>query len=130
MRAKSERFDVLGFHRTLDGARRAKQMNWKQVAQETGVGASTLTRIARGKAPDAVALAVLAKWANVNPTVFLTDETSAATQSSLGEVLGRVRADPTLPEDVKGMLETVILSAMERARIGLKDKSAKPMLHP
>lgn len=115
MRTKSSRFDIVGFHRTLDGARRAKEMNWKQVAAETGVGASTLTRIARGKAPDAVALAVLAKWANVNPTAFLVDDDPPGTQSSLGEVLGKVRADPTLPDDVKAMLETVIVSAMERA---------------
>ncbi|MDH4188251.1 MAG: helix-turn-helix domain-containing protein [Nitrospira sp.] len=115
MRAKSNRFDVVGFHLSIDGARRARHLNWKQVAEETGVGASTLTRIARGKAPDAVALAVLARWANVNPTVFLLDEPTSVTQSSLGEVLARVRADPTLPEDVKAMLETVIVSAMERA---------------
>jgi transcriptional regulator with XRE-family HTH domain len=115
MRTKSTRFDVVGFHKSLDGTRRARQLNWKQVAEQTGVGASTLTRIARGKAPDAVALAVLARWANVNPTAFLTDPPGPATESSLGEMLGRVRADQTLPEDVKAMLETVIASAMERA---------------
>jgi len=114
MRTQSRRLDVVGFHKSIDGARRARELNWKQVAEETGVGASTLTRIARGKAPDAVGLAVLARWANVNPTAFLADEGNPATESSLGEVLAKVRADKTLPEDVRGMLESVITSAMER----------------
>ena len=116
MRAKSTRFDILGFHKSVDGARRALNLNWKQVAEQTGVGPSTLTRIARGKAPDAVALAVLARWANVNPTIFLTDPITPATKSSLGEVLALVRKEESLADDVKGVLENVITSAMERTK--------------
>jgi transcriptional regulator with XRE-family HTH domain len=44
-------FDVEAFFAALDAHRQAKKLTWKQVAPETGVSASTLTRIAQGKKP-------------------------------------------------------------------------------
>ena len=122
MRAKSDRFDVTGFHKLLDAARQARQMNWKQVAAETRVGPSTLTRIAQGKAPDAVALTALARWANINPTVFLTDAAPPGTETSLGEVLGRLRADQSIPDEIKGVIEAMIVGAMARSNSSNRGK--------
>ena len=43
-------FDADAFYSALDGQRQARELTWKKVAEESGVSASTLTRIAQGKA--------------------------------------------------------------------------------
>ena len=45
-------FDSDAFYSALDAARRAQNLNWKEVAAQSGVSASTLTRMAQGKRPD------------------------------------------------------------------------------
>ena len=54
----SENFDVGAFHAALDSQRLAMGLNWKDVAAEAGVSASTLTRMAQGKRPDVDAVDV------------------------------------------------------------------------
>jgi transcriptional regulator with XRE-family HTH domain len=56
-------FDAQGFHRALDAVRAARRLNWKLVAEESGVSASTLTRLAQGRRPDVDSLAALVGWA-------------------------------------------------------------------
>ena len=48
-------FDGDAFYKALETVVKLNNKNWKQVAAETGVGASTLTRMAQGKKPDAAA---------------------------------------------------------------------------
>ena len=45
-------FDADAFHEALDGVRQARALTWKQVAAQSGVSASTLTRMAQGKRPN------------------------------------------------------------------------------
>ena len=47
---KRARFDGDAFYAALDGERQARQCTWKRVAEESGISASTSTRIARGSA--------------------------------------------------------------------------------
>jgi transcriptional regulator with XRE-family HTH domain len=57
-----EKFDNEGFFAALDAHRLAKRLTWKQVAEQSEVSASTLTRMAQGKRPDVDGLAALLKW--------------------------------------------------------------------
>ena len=41
-------FDLGKFHAALNAQREAKGLNWKEVAEESGVSASTLTRMSQG----------------------------------------------------------------------------------
>ena len=52
MDQKHGRFDSQGFYDALDATRRSRNLNWKQVAAQSGVSASTLTRMAQGRRPD------------------------------------------------------------------------------
>jgi transcriptional regulator with XRE-family HTH domain len=64
-------FDTEAFMRTLRRAavRRGKTM--KEVAAETGVSETTLSRMVSGKRVcDAASLAALAAWAGINPARF------------------------------------------------------------
>ena len=64
-------FNGDAFYRSLEATVSARGINWKQVAAETGVSASTLTRMAQGRKPDAASLAALSAWAGINPSDFV-----------------------------------------------------------
>ena len=49
--AKTARFDGGAFFAALDAERQARQCTWKQVAEECGISASTLSRMSQGKHP-------------------------------------------------------------------------------
>ena len=49
----------------------SRKKTWKHVAEETGVGASTLARMAKGSKPDAASLAALSAWSGINPSDFV-----------------------------------------------------------
>lgn len=63
-------FDTLGFRAAVDRSRVARGMLWKQVAKQTGVSASTLSRMKEGRRPDAASLAALSAWAGINPANY------------------------------------------------------------
>jgi transcriptional regulator with XRE-family HTH domain len=73
-------FDVDAFFAALDAHRQAKKRTWKQVAAETGVSASTLTRMAQGRKPDVDGLAALLRWSGLKAEDFrdYRSETTAA----------------------------------------------------
>ena len=64
-------FDVLGFYAALDSQRRARRLNWKAIAAETKVSASTLSRMSQGKRPGVDALASLLAWSGLDITDFI-----------------------------------------------------------
>ena len=55
----AENFDNEAFYAALNAVRLSRQMTWKDVAEETGVNASTLSRIGQGANPDVNGLAAL-----------------------------------------------------------------------
>ncbi|MBN9326706.1 MAG: helix-turn-helix transcriptional regulator, partial [Cellulomonas sp.] len=62
---KAGSFDAAAFYEALDAERQARRLNWKLVAEASGVSASTLTRMAQGKRPDVDGLAALAAWSGL-----------------------------------------------------------------
>ena len=69
---------------------------WKQVAAETGVSASTLTRMAQGRRPDAASLAALSAWAGINPSDFVEAPYKVARTESITQISALLRTDPNL----------------------------------
>jgi predicted transcriptional regulator len=65
-----KRFQVGKFYAMLDQKRIALGMDWKDVAEATGIPASTLTRMGQGKKPDADNLATLCWWTGFNLRAF------------------------------------------------------------
>ena len=55
-------FDADAFYETLDGERRTRGLNWKEVAAEARVSPSTLTRLGQGRRPDVDSFARLVGW--------------------------------------------------------------------
>ena len=63
--------DVPELRRHLDLRRRERGLDWKQVAAATGVSASTFSRLANDKRPDADALVTLLVWLDLDTDIAL-----------------------------------------------------------
>ncbi len=107
-------FDAQGFYRALAATVKARETTWKQVGQATGVSASTLSRMADGRQPDAASLTALSAWAGLNPTDFSNVEKQPA--ESIALVVKLLREDPNLDDQAAETLEAIITAAYERFR--------------
>jgi transcriptional regulator with XRE-family HTH domain len=108
------KFDGDAFVAALDAERQARKATWRRVAQESGVSASTLSRLSQGMRPDVDSLAQLCSWARLSSDLFLRRDSHSA--SSLTEVIAQFRADPNLTKESAIALETLIKVAYENLR--------------
>ena len=116
MLGEDKGFDGDGFYRALQATVTARSQNWKQVAAETGVSASTLTRMAQGRRPDAASLAALSAWAGLNPSDFVTAPYKATRPESMAQISTLLRGDPNLDADGAEAVEAIVRAAYERLR--------------
>lgn len=114
------KFDVEGFYHALDSVRIAKKFNWKQVAEDTSVPASTLTRMSQGKRPDVDTLAALADWSGLNPAEYINTEPGSALSMGQTEPLALISSclhnDPNLDVESAKALDVLVKTAYERMR--------------
>ena len=101
-------FDNSGFYNALDSTRQARELNWKQVSEQSGISSSTLTRIAQGKRPDVDGLAALAAWASLNTDDFMRSMTPKTTPEPLAMISTHLRSDPNLTPEAANTLDQVI----------------------
>lgn len=113
---KSGWFDAAGFYEALDASRQAKRRNWKQVAGETGVSASSLTRMAQGKRPDVDSLAALTAWAGLSADDFVRSESIVREPEPLAQIATYLRSDRNLTPEAATALDELIKATYERLR--------------
>jgi transcriptional regulator with XRE-family HTH domain len=116
MPAEDKGFDGDAFYRALEATVTARSKTWKQVATETGVSASTLTRMAQGRKPDAASLAALSAWAGLNPSDFVQAPYKAARPEALAQISTLLRADPNLDANAAEAMDAIVRAAYERLR--------------
>lgn len=110
-------FNAEAFYAALDGQRRAQRKNWKQVAKDSGVSASTLTRMAQGKRPDVDSLAALLNWSGLQADAFITKEPAGPGKpEALSQIVAYLRADPNLKPASADAMEKIIHAAYEQFR--------------
>lgn len=114
---KNKGFNGDAFYRSLESTVIARSKNWKQVSAETGVSASTLTRMGRGTKPDAASLAALSAWAGLNPSDFVEAQYTVARPESMGQISSLLRTDPHLDKDAADAVEAIVRAAYERLRM-------------
>ncbi len=100
-------FDNEKFYASVDAERVARRLTWKQVAEQSGVNASTLTRMAQGKRPDVDGLAALLKWAGLKEDSFI-DNTDSTIADPLSQMTVILRGDRRLSSSNRDMLESVL----------------------
>jgi transcriptional regulator with XRE-family HTH domain len=102
------RFDVAAFHAALDRTRQDRELLWKDVAQQAGVSASTLTRLAQGRRPDVDGLAALVTWANLSADDFVRRQNEPVSPDTLTKVATHLRGDKNLTPEAADALEALI----------------------
>jgi transcriptional regulator with XRE-family HTH domain len=116
MPTEDKGFDGDAFYRALDSTVDARSKNWKQVAAETGVSASTLARMAQGRRPDAASLAALSAWAGLNPSDFVHAPYKATQREAMAQISTLLRSDPNLDAQSAEAVEAIVKAAYERLR--------------
>lgn len=94
----------------------SRKKTWKHVAEETGVGASTLARMAKGSKPDAASLAALSAWSGINPSDFVKSPYKADRAESMAQISTLLRSDPNLDEKSAESMEAILKAAYERLK--------------
>lgn len=113
---KSGWFDAEGFYDALDSVRLARRLNWKQVAAQSGVSASTLTRMAQGKRPDVDGLAALAAWSGLVTDEYVRTAGERPETEPLAQVLTYLRSDRNLSPEAAIALDKLIKVTYEQLR--------------
>ena len=109
-------FDGDAFYRALEATVSARSRTWKEVAAETGVSASTLTRMAQGRRPDAASLAALSAWAGLNPSDFVRAAYKPKRPEALSQISTLLRADPNLDAQSAEAVDAIVRAAYERLK--------------
>jgi transcriptional regulator with XRE-family HTH domain len=113
---EKEHFDTEAFFAALDGARETRGKTWKDVAAESGVSASTLTRMAQGKRPDLDGMAALLAWSGMKAEQFIKASSSRPTKKpeTLAVISTLLRADKKLGKESATALDEIIRVAYRR----------------
>ena len=110
-------FDASGFYAALSQTREARRLTWKQVAEQAGISASTLTRMAQGKRPDVDGLAALASWSGLNADDFVVRvDGSDVKPETMAMISTYLRADRNLSPDAAQALESIIATSYNQFR--------------
>ena len=109
-------FDGDAFQAALDSERQSRKLTWKKVADEAGVSASTLTRMAQGRRPDVDGLAALCRWSGINADDFFRGESERREVEAMTQLTTYLRADPNLSPEGAAALEAILRAAYERLR--------------
>jgi transcriptional regulator with XRE-family HTH domain len=109
-------FDADAFYETLDGERRSRELNWKEVAAEAGVSQSTLTRLGQGRRPDVDSFARLVAWGGFAADQFVTAPKLQQAGGFLTNLPTYLRSDPNLDDKGVQALETIIRAAYDQFR--------------
>ena len=107
-------FDFDAFYKVLSATVAARDVSWKAVSEQTGVSQSTLSRMSKGRQPDAASLTALSAWSGINPVDFTLAPKNAPEPVAMMSRL--LRADPNLDEDGADTLEAIIKTAYDRLK--------------
>jgi len=110
------RFDAQGFYLALDAERSARGLNWKQVAAESGVSASTLTRMAQGRRPDVDGLAALTAWSGLSADDYVVSDRKSPEPTSIAKIATYLRSDKNLSDEAATALADMIKVAYEQMK--------------
>lgn len=104
-------FDFAAFYRALSTTVEARGTTWKVVSDQTGVSQSTLSRMSKGRQPDAASLTALSAWSGLNPVDF--SSARRARREPVAMVSRLLREDPNLDEASADALEAIIKTAYD-----------------
>jgi transcriptional regulator with XRE-family HTH domain len=111
----AENFDTEAFYAALNAARLSQQMTWKDVADKTGVAASTLSRMGQGARPDINGLAALLKWSKLKAEMFIPGS-GTVEAAPIAKITALLRADPHLTPQNAKLMEQIVVTTYEKLK--------------
>jgi hypothetical protein len=109
-------FDADAFFEAIDGERRTRGLNWKEVAAAARISQSTLTRLGQGRRPDVDSFARLVAWGGLDADRFVVPPKMQQAGGFLTNLPTCLRSDPNLDEKGVQALETIIRAAYDQFR--------------
>jgi transcriptional regulator with XRE-family HTH domain len=112
------RLDVAALHAALDRERRQRgELSWRQIAQQSGVSPSTLSRLGQGHRPDVDSFASLLHWLGLPAEDFLLHPTRTLgrVEPTTEAVASLLRANRDLDPDSADAISDIVLAAMRLA---------------
>ncbi len=110
-------FDVEALHAALETERGVRNLTWKEVAAQSGVSASTLTRLSQGRRPDVDSLAALTQWLDQPADAFMPGRTQKyGSASPIARISTILRDDPDLDAGAAQALDEIIKASYSRLR--------------
>jgi len=106
-------FNAELFYQALDEARKRRGLQWRQVAKEAGISASTLTRMSQGSRPDVDGLTALLKWSDLKIDPYIDKPPEKQPDAYINTAVSYLRADPTLDHKQAEALAALIRSAWD-----------------
>jgi len=110
-----DKFDSEAFFAALNATRLSRQKTWKDVAEASGVAASTLTRVGQGAKPDVNGLAALLTWANLKAEMFINGASKKEAEP-LAKITALLRADRQLSKQNAKLIEDIVVSTYNKLR--------------
>jgi transcriptional regulator with XRE-family HTH domain len=110
--------DAGALQAALDQARITKHMSWRQLAADSGVTPSLLSRLRNGYKPDADGFMTLVGWLGMPAEKFLVEDERARPDRQpelTAELAPLLRARKELDDSDVQMLEEVIQATLRRA---------------
>ena len=105
-------FEAARFYQALDSTRTARRLNWKQVADKSGVSASTLTRLAQGKRPDVDSMAALVAWSGLSADQFVGGQREHP--EALSQITSLLSSDSRLNAESRDAMIGMVTAAYQR----------------
>lgn len=112
--SEPQKFDFSTFFKALAATVASRKTSWKAVSKETGVSQTTLSRMARGRQPDAESLTALAAWSGLDPVKYYQAPRRSAEPLALVATL--LRQDKNLDRASADALEAIIQTAYKQLR--------------
>ncbi|TXH84781.1 MAG: XRE family transcriptional regulator [Rhizobium sp.] len=109
-------FDTDAFYAALNAARLSQQKTWKDVAEEAGVNASTLSRIGQGAKPDVNGLAALLQWSSLKAEDFIRGTSGKKRAEPIAQITALLRADSKLSKANAKLMEEIVLSTYNQLK--------------
>lgn len=101
-------FDGAAFFAALNAERQDPQCTWKQVGQECGISASTLSRMSQEKDSDVNGFAALATWLGLDVDRFFRCNATKVEPELLTVISSCLHSDPRLNEEATVALDQMI----------------------
>ena len=79
-------FDFEAFYKALSATVSAREISWKTASEQTGVSQSTLSRMSKGRQPDAASLAALSACSGLYPAPHTPNFTRGARWEYLPDI--------------------------------------------